>query len=599
MEDTEPQREGDRDNAKHPPRAREESRVLPGSLGGHPVEVQKTPEEAFIVLQPRPAKIVFDGSMNQDEKRKSFQAIEREPRGIQRMPRPLPSCIGFRQSQSSRYHLSLPWQNGPPIVVLALLSITLQSLVFADAPTRHHQPNIVFILADDLGYRELGCYGQKKIRTPHLDQLARQGLRFTQHYSGNAVCAPSRCVLMTGKHPGHAEIRSNLSTPPEGQAPISAGEVTLAELLQKQGFATGAFGKWGLGGPGSSGAPLVQGFQRFFGYNCQSHAHSYYPSYLWDDAQRITLNNRPPIPGHAGLAPGADPNNPRSYDPYKGQDYAPDRIHQQALAFLEAHRAKPFFLYYPSILPHVALQVPDEDLAPYLEEKWVDPPFTRAQGGYTPHFTPRAAYAAMITRLDRYVGELLEKLDELQLTSNTIVIFSSDNGTTHLKEEVDYTFFSSVGELRGLKGSLYEGGVRVPTIVRWPGHIPPNTTTDFVSGFEDWLPTLLDLLGATDQLPPGIDGISLKPTLLGQDQPERRFLYREFPGYGGQQSIRVGPWKAIRQNLSRGQRRIELYHLTDDPSETTDLADKHPDLIARLAALMAEQHRPSHLFPLP
>jgi arylsulfatase A len=460
-------------------------------------------------------------------------------------------------------------------------------------------PNFVFILADDLGYGELGCYGQKKIQTPHLDQLALQGLRFTQHYSGNAVCAPSRCVLMTGKHPGHAEIRSNLSTPPEGQSPISSSEVTLAELLQARGYVTGAFGKWGLGGPESCGAPLVQGFERFFGYNCQAHAHSYYPSYLWSDAERISLGNQPEVPGHAGLPTGADPKDPRSYDRFKGQDYAPDRIHQQALAFLEKNRERPFFLYYPCILPHVALHVPDEDLEPYLAQGWQDPPFTAARGGYTPHFTPRAAYAAMISRLDRYVGELLKKLDELNLAQNTIVIFSSDNGTTHLEEEVDYTFFESVGELRGLKGSLYEGGIRVPTIVRWPGHTPAGTTTDYVSGFEDWLPTLLDVVGATDQLPAGVDGVSLKPTLLGQTQTERALLYREFPGYGGQQSIRVGSWKAVRQNMNRGNLRIELYHLKEDPSERKDVAAKHPELVQQLARTMSQQHTPSKLFPIP
>ncbi|RMF45014.1 MAG: N-acetylgalactosamine-6-sulfatase [Planctomycetota bacterium] len=461
------------------------------------------------------------------------------------------------------------------------------------------RPNVVLIIADDLGYRELGCYGQKKIRTPNIDELAQQGMRFTQHYSGNAVCAPSRCVLMTGKHPGHAFVRDNRSTPPEGQWPIPDSEFTMAEAFRQAGYVTGAFGKWGLGGPTSSGRPLNQGFDRFFGYNCQAHAHSYYPSYLWDNEQHIELKNNPPVPGHASLPAGADPADPRSYDVFKGQDYAPDRIHAAALEFIRSNKDRPFFLYYPSIIPHVALHVPDEDLQPYLKLGWNDPPFTRAKGfGYTPHYTPRAAYAAMISRLDRYVGNVLRTLDELGLAENTIVVFSSDNGTTHLEQEVDYEFFNSVGELRGLKGSLYEGGIRVPAIVRWPGRIEPGTQSDRVSGFEDWMPTLLELAGASDEIPTEIDGISMARTLMGEPQPERPYLYREFPGYGGQQSIRVGKWKAVRQNMRRGNLRTELYNLAADPGELHDVSDRHPDLVQRLESMMAEVRVPSADFPL-
>ena len=374
--------------------------------------------------------------------------------------------------------------------------------MIASCAANQRVPNIILIIADDLGYRELGCFGQQKISTPNLDRLATEGMRFTQHYSGSPVCAPSRCVLMTGRHPGHATIRDNREWKPEGQYPIPDEEVTLAELLRGQGYVTGGFGKWGLGGPGSSGEPLRQGLDRFFGYNCQAHAHSYYPSYLWSDNQRVALANDPPVPGHAGLAEGADPNDPRSYDRFKGKDYAPDRINEQALEFIRANKDRPFFLYYPNTIPHVALHVPDEELEPYLALGWNDPPFTRSSGaGYTPHFTPRAAYAAMISRLDRYVGTVLRLLDELGLADRTIVVFSSDNGTTHLDQEVDARFFESVGELRGLKGSLYEGGVRVPTIVRWPGRIERGTTSDRVSGFEDWVPTLLELAGAAEAVP--------------------------------------------------------------------------------------------------
>jgi arylsulfatase A-like enzyme len=485
--------------------------------------------------------------------------------------------------------------------VPALLIVLISSLLVpvGRLPGNDRKPNVVFILADDLGYRELGCFGQKLIQTPNLDRLATQGVRLTQHYCGNAVCAPSRCVLMTGKHPGHAYIRSNKGTPPEGQEPIPASEITLAELMQEQGYVTGAFGKWGLGGPDSPGEPLRQGVNRFFGYNCQSHAHSYYPSYLWSDDKRITLKNDPPVPGHASLVKGADPADPHSYDQFKGQDYAPDRINQQALEFVRANKDRPFFLYYPTVIPHVALHVPDEELAPYLKLGWKDPPFTRGKGyGYTPHFTPRAAYAAMITRMDRYVGNVLKLLEELKLADNTIVVFSSDNGTTHLGEEVDYTFFNSVGELRGLKGSLYEGGVRVPTLVRWPGKIEAGATSNRVSGFEDWMPTLLDLIGAPDAVPENIDGISIAAPLLGKKQNPREFLYREFPSYGGQQTIRVGDWKAVRQNMTKGNLDIELYNLATDIGEQSNVAKQHPEVVEKLAKLMEREHTPSKLFPL-
>ncbi len=472
--------------------------------------------------------------------------------------------------------------------------------VFGAEPSeRNSLPNIVLILADDLGYRELGCFGQKKIQTPNLDRLAASGMKLTQHYSGNAVCAPSRCVLMTGRHPGHAWIRNNSEVQPEGQRAIPDSEVTLAEMLRKRGYVTGAFGKWGLGGPGSEGDPLNQGFDHFFGYNCQRHAHSYYPDYLWSDRERVPLNNTPPVPGHARLPKNADPADPRSYEAFQGQEYAPDRIRDQTLKFIRENRERPFFLYVPSTLPHVALHVPQDRVREYQKLGWQDPPFTAERGGYTPHFTPRAAYAAMITQLDSDVGAILQSLDEHALTANTLIVFSADNGTTHLQEEVDTAFFESVGELRGLKGSLYEGGVRVPTIVSFPGVIPAGTESDFVSGFEDWFPTLADISSsaATENHP--TDGLSLLQTLRGEKQMARDYLYREFPGYGGQQSVRQGDWKLIRQNMSRGLKPPELFDLKNDPGETLDLSEKHPDLVQKLTELMTVARTPSGLFPLP
>jgi arylsulfatase A-like enzyme len=480
-----------------------------------------------------------------------------------------------------------------------LLLLSIAPVIFSA-----QKPNIIFIMADDLGFSELGSYGQKKIKTPHLDQLAREGMRFTANYCGNAVCAPSRCVLMTGKHPGHAIVRSNKSMKPEGQFPIPASEVTIGELLQKEGYVTGAFGKWGLGNVWSEGNPTKQGFNRFFGYNCQAHAHSYYPATLWSDNELYKLNNKPPVPGHASLPKGADPTDPRSYDIFKGQDYAPDRINDRALAFIRKNKNKPFFLYYPTVIPHVALHVPDEELKPYLAQKWNDPPFTRAKGyGYTPHFTPRAAYAAMISRVDRYIGNVLNLVKELGLEKNTIVVFTSDNGTTHLKLEVDYDFFESVKPLRGLKGSLYEGGVRVPLIVKWPGKVKAGSTSDFRTGFEDWMPTLLDLINAKTKAPKIIDGISIAPTLLGEAQPPRAFLYREFTGYGGQQAVWMGHWKGVRQNLLRKNNKtplkIQLFNLKTDIAESKDVAAQHPEVVAQIRRQMKAQHTPSKIFPIP
>ena len=465
-------------------------------------------------------------------------------------------------------------------------------------------PNVIFILADDLGYRELGCYGQKKIQTPNLDQLARDSMRFTRHYSGSAVCAPSRCVLLTGKHPGHAFIRNNGEIKPEGQRPIPKTEFTLAEMFRREGYTTGAFGKWGLGGPGTEGDPMNQGFDRFFGYNCQRHAHSYYPDYLWSNRVKIALNNNPPIAGHASLPPGADPQDSQSYDLFKGQEYAPDLIHQEVLKFIKENQNNPFFLYYPTIIPHLALHVPDEELKPYLKLGWNDPPFTKAKGyGYTPHYTPRAAYAGMISRMDHYIGKVLKLLDDLGLAQNTIVVFTSDNGTSHLKEEVDYDFFNSVGDFRGLKGSLYEGGIRVSLLVRWADKIKAGSVSDMLSGFEDWMVTLHELIEAKTPLSNENDGQSMRAHLLGEISEPRKFLYREFSGYGGQQAVWMGQWKGVRQNILRkGKKKeslkLELYDLSEDQSESRNLASVHPNIVSQIEEIMVQEHIPSSEFPI-
>ena len=500
-------------------------------------------------------------------------------------------------------------------LVIALTLVWSPAAIADQGGDSAGQPNVVYILADDLGYAELGCYGQEKIKTPNIDRLAAEGLRFTQHYCGNAVCAPSRCVLMTAKHPGHAHVRNNgkpkglealgerMGWEFPGQNPIPDAEVTIEEMLKQKGYATAAIGKWGLGQFGTTGDPNKQGFDLFFGYNCQAHAHSFYPGHLWHNDRKIRLDNDPPVPGHARLADGADPNDPASYAPFKGTDYSPERMIEMALQFIRENKEQPFFLYVPSTIPHVALHVPDEELKPYLANQWEETPFTAEGGyGYTPHQTPKAAYAAMITHLDTDVGRIMALLKELDLDEDTLVMFSSDNGTTHLELEVDFEFFESVGPLRGLKGSLYEGGIRVPMIARWPGKVAPGTVTDHISAFYDVMPTIADITGTTP--PQGIDGISFAPTLLGQPdkQQQHEFLYWEFSGYGGQQAVRMGPWKAVRQNMLRRNNsdplKIELYNLQDDIGETRDLAAERPEIVAKARAIMQQQHTPSELFPI-
>lgn len=478
------------------------------------------------------------------------------------------------------------------------LMLILWSAPLASAKSR--PPNILFILADDLGYGDLGSFGQRRIRTPNLDRLANEGMRLTRHYSGNAVCAPSRCVLLTGHHPGHAWIRDNREVQPEGQEPLPADTITLARLLQGHGYATGAFGKWGLGSPGSTGDPLNQGFDRFFGYNCQRVAHNYYPPHLWDNDRWLLLLN-PIFSPHQRFPAGLDPHNPAHYVRYSGKEYAPDLIQEQALRFIRDHRDQPFFCFVPSTIPHLALQVPEDSLAEY-EGQFPDLPYL-GTASYLPHRTPRAAYAAMVTRLDRDVGRLMKLLQDLGLREHTLVVFTSDNGPLWDRfGGTDTEFFNSAGGLRGRKGSLYEGGVRVPCVVSWPGHIPAGTQSDRVTGFEDWLPTLLELAGLKSALPPEVDGRSFAPTLRGRSQRERAFLYREFPAYGGQQSVISGRWKLIRQNLQRTNTPAivnELYDLQADPTESRNVATEHPQVVTHLEAFLQREHTPSQRFPFP
>lgn len=448
-------------------------------------------------------------------------------------------------------------------------------------------PNIVFILADDLGWGDLSCYGQERFQTPNIDALAENGLRFTQCYSGTTVSAPSRSCLITGTHSGHTAVRGNVELPPEGQFPLPEGSETIFKDLKTAGYTTGAFGKWGLGGIGSTGDPRRQGIDRFFGFNCQLLAHSYYPDHLWDNNFRVELeDNRDDIPYGEGT-------------------YAPDLIHEKALEFLDdrAKDGKPFFLWYPTTIPHAELIAPEDSViqrfrGSFPEEPYKgidDGPYFR-KGGYVSQEYPHATFAAMVTRLDGYVGQIVARLKELGLKENTVIIFASDNGP-HKEGGHDPDFFDSNGPWRGYKRDVYEGGIRVPMIVSWPGHIAMGVETDFLCSFWDMMPTLRDLTGSA---PSGdMDGVSLLPLLKGKKgQKDHDYIYFEFQEAGGRQAVRQGPWKLVRLNVSGGNPTDELYNLADDPGETTDLAASMPEKVESLRRIMVEAHVPNPDFPL-
>ncbi|MDB4500549.1 arylsulfatase [Akkermansiaceae bacterium] len=476
------------------------------------------------------------------------------------------------------------------------------SLLSAVTLSAADKPNIVFILADDLGYGEAGCYGQEKIKTPHLDQLAKEGMLFTRHYTGAAVCAPARCVLMTGRHLGNAEIRNNGDSKNgrlfPGQWPITEEAITIAEALKGAGYTTGGFGKWGLGPTDSTGSPIRQGFDRFYGYNCQRNAHSFYPPFL-DDDESIDPINKNPIPGHK-----RQPKGEVKADDYRAEVYAPDRILEEALEFLDENKEKPFFLYLPFVEPHVAMHPPQEWMDRYPKEWDEEKRAYRGQNGYLPHPRPRAGYASMISDLDEHIGSVLARLKQHGLEENTIVIFTSDNGATHPGRDpkfhiggADPDFFNSGAGLRGWKGSLYEGGIRVPTIVRWPGKTAAGSTTEAPSYFPDWFPTLCSIAGA--EKPAALDGSDLHPLLIGDEFQRDKPMVWEFHGYGTQLAVTDFPWKAIKQEAKKKDSVWELYHLDQDPNETTNLAEKHPEIINRLSKISRTDRTPNPRAKLP
>lgn len=456
-------------------------------------------------------------------------------------------------------------------------------------------PNIIYIYADDLGYGELGSYGQKKIQTPHLDQMAREGIRFTQHYSSAPVCAPSRCMLMTGKHPGKSYIRGNYERggftdgEERGQMPLHPGAYTIATMLKEQGYATGLVGKWGMGTVGTSGSPLLHGFDYYYGYLDQKQAHNYYPTHLWENDRWDSLNN-PPLLVHTPIDPKTATD--ADFKKYVGTDYASAKMTEKALNFIDQHKNKPFFLYLPFTIPHLALQAPERYVAQYIG-KFEDIPYY-GDKGYAPNKYPRATYAAMISFLDEQVGRIFAQLKQLGLDENTVVMFSSDNGAT-FSAGVDHQFFNSVAGLRGLKMDLYEGGIKVPFIARWPGKIPANSESGHVSVQYDILPTLAELTGARVK---ETDGVSLLPSLLGEAsrQQQHSFFYFEYPENGGQLAVRIGNWKGIRRNLRKQPSSPwELYDLQADPSEKFDRSSQYPELIREMEQIVKREHQHPHI----
>jgi len=463
---------------------------------------------------------------------------------------------------------------------VAAASVGASSLLPAGAGRavgmKKNRPNIIFILADDLGYGDLGCYGQKTIQTPNIDKMASEGMRFTDHYAGSTVCAPSRCCLMTGLHTGHAWVRGN------ARVPLRPSDVTVAELLKRAGYTTGIIGKWGLGEPETTGIPNKQGYDYWFGYLNQRHAHNYYPSYLWRNEEKFELKNEV---NHVVNGRDRTPGGVAT----QRVEYSHDLFAADALRFVEQNKDRPFFLYLALTIPHAnneagnkGMEVPS--FGPYANKDWPE---------------PQKGHAAMITRMDGDIGRLMAKIKTLGLDEKTLVMFSSDNGP-HKEGGADPAFFNASGPLKGYKRALYEGGIRVPMIARWPGRIEAGSTSRHISAFWDFLPTCCELAGI--KAPRGIDGISIVPTLLGRDEPQKAhaYLYWEFHEQGKKQAVRIGRWKGVRLNAAKKpDGPIELYDLHDDLGEENDIADRHPEIVKKIVGYMNAARTPAEHFKWP
>ncbi|MBQ7311034.1 MAG: arylsulfatase [Alistipes sp.] len=468
------------------------------------------------------------------------------------------------------------------------------------------RPNVVFILLDDAGYGDFGCYGQTKIETPNIDALAERGVRFTDMYAGAPVSAPSRCTLLTGLHSGHAQIRSNDEMTErgnvwsikamrdnaelEGQAPLTAGTTTLATVMKQAGYSTAMIGKWGLGGPTSNSKPTDMGFDYFYGYLCQRMAQCYFPPYLYNNEVREYTSN-PEMELGDRLDAGADPYDSRSYEKFKGQTYSPDAVYSKIEQFVEANVDNEFFLMWTTTIPHSALTAPDEWVAKYVAKFGDEEPVYRGKG-YFPTRYPKATYAAMISYLDYQIGSLVELLKAKGLYDNTIIMITSDNGPTH-NAYTNTDWFDCAHPFRSCKGwtkrSLHEGGIRMPFIVAWGDKLQP-AVSDYIGYFPDVMPTLCDIAGVE---PPQTDGISFLPTLRGRRQPKHDYLYWEFPkfkGGNGWLSVRMGRWKALVEDVADGNTQMQLYDITTDVREETDLAADYPEVVASMWRAIKESH---------
>lgn len=470
------------------------------------------------------------------------------------------------------------------------------------------KPNIIYILADDLGYGELGCFGQEIIETPNIDKLAAKGMKFTQHYSGAPVCAPSRCVLLTGKHMGHAQVRGNdewrergnvwgyhsmlADSTLEGQRPMKSGTQTIAHKMKEAGYQTAMFGKWGLGAPHTHSIPTKMGFDFFVGYNCQRIAHTFYPTHLWKNENKLHLNNDT-VPPNTKLEKDSDPYDLENYKKYTLQNYSEEIMFKELSGFVETNSEMPFFLYWATPIPHAPLQAPQKWVDYYVEKLGDEDPYL-GNKGYFPHRYPHAAYAAMVSYFDENVGKLVQQLKDLGLYENTLIIVTSDNGATY-NGGTDSPYFNSGGPFKSEygwgKGFTHEGGIRTPMVASWPKQIKAGTHSDHISAFWDVMPTLCDLAGV--EKPLDTDGISFLPALIGQEQTAHNHLYWEFPSYGGQQAVRMGKWKAIRKDIKKGNMKLELYNLEEDIQELNNIANLHPEIIKQMEEIMVKEHTPS------
>jgi len=476
-----------------------------------------------------------------------------------------------------------------------------------EKPTK---PNIIYILADDLGYGDVGAYGQKKIETPNIDALAKEGMLFTQHYSGAPVCAPARSVLMTGKHLGHSFIRGNdewaergdvwsyravvKDSTLEGQRPFPSGTPTIASMLKKTGYKTGVIGKWGLGAPGSESTPNKMGFDYFFGYNCQRQAHTYNPVHMYENEIRYHLKNDTIAPS-TGIGKNEDPMSLATYEKYNQPVYSSTIAFEKLMGFVKENKTNPFFLYWASPIPHLPLQAPKNWVDYYVKKFGDEKPFFFREGERGSYFSaryPHATYAGMVSYLDENIGKLIKYLKEEGLYENTLIVFTSDNGPTYDLGGADSPWFDSAQPFRSEygrgKGFLYEGGVRVPMIATWPAKIKAGSKTDHISAFYDVMPTISQVVESKS---PNTDGISFYKTLLEEDgQKEHEYLYWEYPEYGGQVAVRMGKWKIIWKDVKKGNTKIELYDLEKDLTEKTNIAAEYPEIVEKLFDIIKKEH---------